>query len=268
MNSVGRRGAFTLIELLVVIAVIAILAALLLPVLASAKLRSQRIKCIANLKQMTAASFMYWSDYSLMWPYYMNGKTGTYQLWTVTLQNYHAKANPIRICPSAPETARTTDATIWGTADSAWSWADVLPTQRGSYGFNGWLYSTDDPFHNTPGDATKRIRHESDIRAPSRTPVFVDCIFVDTWPETNDPPSRDLYNGEKSLDIGKIGRITISRHGSRAPGSAPRSWPSGQKLPGGVNLACADGHAELAQLEQLWDYMWYRGYQPPSPRPP
>jgi prepilin-type N-terminal cleavage/methylation domain-containing protein/prepilin-type processing-associated H-X9-DG protein len=56
------KTGFTLIELLVVIAIIAILAAILLPTLASAKKKAQGIYCVNNLKQCVTAWLMYAAD--------------------------------------------------------------------------------------------------------------------------------------------------------------------------------------------------------------
>ena len=85
MNSIPSRSrrpnGFTLIELLVVIAIIAILAAMLLPALASAKQTALRTRCISGLKQCGIAAQMYCGDNAQKLPYgfVMSGRQGSYQ---------------------------------------------------------------------------------------------------------------------------------------------------------------------------------------------
>ena len=63
-----NRKHFTLIELLVVIAIIAILAAMLLPALQSARTRAQSSTCVSNLKQMGTLVAMYLDNHRNFWP--------------------------------------------------------------------------------------------------------------------------------------------------------------------------------------------------------
>jgi prepilin-type processing-associated H-X9-DG protein/prepilin-type N-terminal cleavage/methylation domain-containing protein len=63
-----RRGAFTLVELLVVIALIAILAAILMPVISAAQKRAAQTTCINNQKQLALGVQIYLNDNSSVFP--------------------------------------------------------------------------------------------------------------------------------------------------------------------------------------------------------
>lgn len=84
VKPLSRRFGFTLIELLVVIAIIAILAAILFPVFAQAKLAAKKTSSLSNLKQIDLAWLMYGNDYddTTMPAYYsQNYFASTYWWW-------------------------------------------------------------------------------------------------------------------------------------------------------------------------------------------
>jgi len=279
MNSVALMGkqrrnrrpvkGFTLIELLVVIAIIAILAALLLPALAKAKLKAQQVNCLSNLRQLDVAGKMYMEDAGQMFAY-ADPDLNPGSLWMGCLINYYAQAASVRICPSAPTNAASAGlVNPAGTANMAWWWTLSTPPYYGSYAINGWMYVFL-PGANLEGasaDPQYLFAKESSIQQWALTPMFFDAVWVDTWPLENDAPARNLYNPSYS-GVAGMPRLCIVRHGGVNPANAPQNVPPGSPLPNGINMAFADGHGELVRLQNLWQYYWHLNWVPPATRPP
>ena len=145
-----QKNGFTLVELLVVIAIIAILAAMLLPALSSAKLSAKRTACLNDLGQLGLAAAMYVDDNDGFYP----SSNAAYK-WPEALRADYLNLK-ILVCPD--------DTSISGQATNSAS-ADEAPR---SYVMNGWT----DYFDSQPQPVLSEIMPETAISQPTETVVF------------------------------------------------------------------------------------------------
>jgi len=227
---------------------------------------------------MTTANFMYQQDFGSIT--YGNGTT----VWLQTLTENIPQANNVRICPNAQFPTNLTANTAqgeFGTAENCWCWVGAIAlTNESSYMMNGWLYNKNSgnppPTHwvpDTPGGSY--YIKDTAIQQPSITPEFGDGNYADCFPNNNPGlvdtyATADLYHGDNvqhpagQPGNSPIGRYLLARHGSSAPGAAPRATSMTSPLPGAINLSFADGHVELAKLSKLWSFKWSATSAPQS----
>ena len=264
------RSAFTLIELLVVIAIIAILAAMLLPALSSAKDRAKGIACLSNTKQIGLGFTMYAGDNGDVFPmptilgvpqWYNNGATyknahgkaaGTEWFFGTSAANWTANSaaplmvnylpnNKVWVCPKRergltyPSEAGEFDPSITGFL---------------SYGFNEIsVFGSADPDGNM---ATGKTFKASQVTRPSDVVALTDTSGSITVP-----------GGTASVCLDTVWSGSVDLSGTTiANGYNERLQTAYAKHGKSVNVIYVDGHAASSKPSALTWGQFYNVFDP------
>jgi len=253
MHSV--RKAFTLIELLVVIAIIAILAAILFPVFAQAKLAAKKTSDLSNLKQIGTAEMLYLNDNDDMYhsPAHYGTPTGDVLFYSMIMP-YAKNAQMFRSPAYGFQ---------WTSDNWAWDWNQLYQqglAKKGadgkfsieiSYGANntedrGAWANCGGAFGNW-GDGSGGLGHfgpvrpdglnvsETAVAQPAQTFLFINAKFPDLW---NVGDHDLLVNGTLPC-----GYMSVGYYGWDLTDSQKAGAFAGQN-----NIAYTDGHAKTKKM--------------------
>ena len=170
-----RQQGFTLIELLAVIATIAILAALLLPILSKAKIKAQRTACFSNLRQLGVAWQMYYTDNN---GYLVPSFPGSPEAWVQgNMTNAAEAVDPELITEGKLFRYAQSVSTYHCPGDMGVSaGGKILPTIR-SYSMNCFMGARDPALTPIPDTAVGYVSFfakDSDLPRPSELWVLID----------------------------------------------------------------------------------------------
>lgn len=170
-----RRHGFTLIELLAVIATIAILAALLLPILSKARMKAQRTACFSNLRQLGVAWQMYFTENN---GYLVPSFPGDPDVWVQgSMTNAAEAVNPNLISQGKLFHYAQSISIYHCPADTGVSIGGKTVASLRSYSMNCFMGARDPnlpPIPDTASGYVNFFSKDSDLPAPSEFWVLID----------------------------------------------------------------------------------------------
>jgi prepilin-type N-terminal cleavage/methylation domain-containing protein len=252
----GRPKAFTLIELLVVIAIIALLMGVLMPSLQKARKMTQATVCRSHLKEWGLIFHLYAGDNDQKLPQSIAGGNLTSQeaYWIIATLPYYSEKK-IRMCPATKVVRdepvnRSHGGTLasWGPFDPAsadnW-WADF---DTGSYGLNEWCSNPPSGVSAFWGFPAAKAWRTINARGASQVPLFLDCVYVDVFPEDDntplptEPPPYEWSNSWGDWGTEAMRMACIDRHA------------------GTINTVFLDGTVGKVPLRALWKLKWHKKF--------
>jgi prepilin-type N-terminal cleavage/methylation domain-containing protein len=228
----ANKRAFTLIELLVVIAIIAILAAILFPVFARAKMAAKKTTNLSNLRQIGMAVMMYTADHDGSYPMMSSPSSAVPRTrWPDYIYAY-VKNEPIFTSPLAPDEMKKK------------AFAHNANVKYGGYGYN-YQYFGNSRFPWTA--------NEGQIEAPAQALIISDTqgvrngTLLTGGEYTVDPPLPSLRGSGKPN--GYYGGGAECGPGPTGCRSLPGVWYALKTC-----LTYADGHAGVKDPKALDDF--------------
>lgn len=253
---VDRRHGFTLIELLVVIAIIAILAAVLFPVFAQAKMASKKAVSMSNMRQVGVATHLYFADHDDATPplYYFDPTNTTlpttqgFFYWPILLLPY-TKSEDIFLCPAdRAEDSILFDSQGRGRFDKNNSLHLYITGANPSYGYNyrylNELRMTPDPNGSNPLPFHYVGVSLSGIGSPASTVYAAEATMKDKM--RPGPGGGTIKNAIGYSRIEPPSRWVGTRPDARATGQV---WPRFSKDL--ANVLWLDLHVKSTSINRL-----------------
>ncbi|MHB1459596.1 MAG: type II secretion system protein, partial [Armatimonadota bacterium] len=225
LNMLRRNAGFTLIELLVVIAIIAILAAILFPVFASAKDKANQAACLSNMKQIGIGVKMYMDENDDRFPPCAtdNWSKGWPQLVGAYIQKFNqARTASATFTPKVFMCPNMAKHGVWGDIGINYPTLASVTVQRGS---------------------NIKLRRASDIKRPSRILFACDAAWADG------------FNGNGSVVSGSYCAMSPAVFVDNAEiyRNIVRVWPYCARHDHGLNVIFCDTHVQRMQGQELAD---------------